>query len=154
ERPDAAPAAGWLAGTAIRRRLQRRCGGGKDRFAVSVERWIDSLGVDRQLGVLCFGTGGDHLAIPALRVEGACGPKVQNRYIPWNSEGHHGLAEKVAYDVVAGEPAHGPAVLTGHHRQVSVVHPRGCDITCGEHVLYTDDMQIVVHRNAAETIAV
>jgi hypothetical protein len=54
-----------------RPRLQGRGGGGQDFISVSVERWIDSLGVDGALGGLRLRFIGGHLPIPAFGVDGA-----------------------------------------------------------------------------------
>ena len=55
-----------------------------DFISVSVERWMDSLGVDGALGSLRLRSIGGHLPIPAFGVDGARRPEVQNRYIPRN----------------------------------------------------------------------
>jgi hypothetical protein len=94
------------------------------------------------------------VAIPPLCVDRTRRTEIQNRYVPRDSQRKHRLAEQIAYDVVSGEPAHGSAVLTRHHRQVRVVHPRGGDIACGEHVRHADHTQVVVDRHAAEPVAV
>ena len=64
-----------------------------------------------------------------------------------------GRTQQVADDVVTGVAAHWPAVLTRHHRQVFVVHPRDRDIARGEDAGDALDPQVVVNWQPAQPVA-
>jgi len=135
------------------RRGHHRGAGGEDIVPVSVAGRIDTHAIDHLLGLLGARAVRQQLAIPADGVDRAPGAEVEDRRVPVDPQRQHRRAEKVGHHIVAGEAAHRPAMLAGHHRGMRAVDQAPGTVARSEHAGHAFHPHERVDRKAAEPIA-